>query len=258
MKKIRSIPCGSSASESEVLNPMNHRPIVGITPGLNAEESYLTIHKGTLDALMACGAVPVLLPLTDDEDVLQAALDALDGVLFSGGGDPDPLLFGEYQRVGCGAISPLRDRMEMALCRLLLARPEKPVLGICRGFQIMNLALGGDIYQDLATDYPGALQHRQKQSENYVSHPVQIVADSPLRCFVQQDTLLVNSLHHQAVRRMGRDFLPCATAPDGVIEAAYLMGHPFFLGVQWHPERLWGWDCASKSLILAFVSACKA
>lgn len=237
---------------------MSHRPIIGITPGLNAEESYLTIHKGTLDALIACGAVPVLLPLTDDEEVLLGALDAVDGVLFSGGGDPDPLLFGEYQRVGCGAISPLRDRMEMALCRLLLTRPEKPVLGICRGFQIMNLALGGDIYQDLAADCPGALQHRQRQPEIYVSHPVQIVADSLLHRIVQQDTLLVNSLHHQAVRRMGRDFLPCAKAPDGIIEAAYLKEHPFFLGIQWHPERLWERDCASKALILAFVSACKA
>lgn len=236
---------------------MTRRPMVGVTPGLNGEETYLSIHRGVMDALLACGALPVLLPMTAREEALRDVLDAVDGVVFSGGGDVDPLLFGQLPKPGCGAISPQRDDMELTLCRLLLSRPDKAVLGICRGFQVMNIAMGGDVIQDLAADYPGAMLHRQKQPEHYPAHPVQVEPGTLLHAITGQERLMVNSLHHQAVGRMGESFEPCAKAPDGVVEAAACPSRPFFLGVQWHPERLWQTDCISRNLFLAFVQACE-
>lgn len=236
---------------------MAEKPVIGITPGMNQEETYLTIHKGTMDALLHYGALPVLLPMTADQGALSAMLDRMDGVVFSGGGDIDPLRFGQLPEKNCGAISPMRDEMELTLCHLLLERPEKAALGICRGFQVMNVALGGDVVQDIFTQYPEAMLHRQKQPEQYPSHPVAIEEGTLLHRCVQETGVTVNSLHHQAVGRVGEGFRICAKAPDGIIEAAEGEGRPFFLGVQWHPERLWKTDCISQRIFLAFVRACE-
>lgn len=235
---------------------MTKKPVIGITPGMNQEESYLTIHKGTMDALLHFGALPVLLPMTGSEDELRELLNVVDGVVFSGGGDIDPLRFGQWPQKNCGAISPMRDEMELTLCRLLSKRKDKAALGICRGFQVMNVALGGDVVQDIFTDYPQALLHRQKQPEHYPSHPVTIEEGTLLHRCAGEEQAMVNSLHHQAVGKLGEGLRVCAKAPDGMVEAAECEKHPFFLGVQWHPERLWRTDCISKRLFLAFVKAC--
>lgn len=233
------------------------RPLIGVTAGLTDSEDYMTIYRRCMDGLVAAGALPVLLPVTDDPAALAGFVESLDGFLFSGGGDVDPLTFGEQQRAVCGAISPLRDANELALARLLIARRDKPVLGICRGFQVLNIALGGSVYQDLAADRGGELiNHRQRQPETYVSHAVTLEPGSRLRDISGGETLMVNSLHHQGVRRLGEGFIRTATAPDGVIEAAELAGHPFFIGVQWHPERLWWSDEKHMALFTAFAAAC--
>lgn len=234
------------------------RPLIGVTAGMTDNEAYLTIYRDMMDALTEVGALPVLLPVTDDPAVLASYVDKLDGFLFSGGGDVDPLLFGQQQRPGCGAINPPRDAHELALARLLLDRKDKPVLGICRGFQVLNIALGGDVYQDLAADRSSnTLNHRQKQTETYVSHAISLAPDSRLRRILGVEELMVNSLHHQAVNRLGSGFLPTAWAPDGVIEAAELEGHPFILGVQWHPERLWRKAGIHLALFRALAEACE-
>ncbi len=236
---------------------MSHRPLIGITAGLNDQEKFHMLSRYFMEALCACDALPVMLPLTCDDALLNAYLDKLDGVLFSGGADVDPLLFGQYQKPGCGAISPLRDAHELALAKLLIDRKDKPVLGVCRGFQVMNIALGGDIYQDIPSEYEGeTLAHRQKQPEYYPSHPVDVTPGSYLEKITGQQTLMVNSLHHQAVRHI-KSWNACAVAPDGIVEAAEMQDHPFFVGVQWHPERLWERDAASAKLFQAFVQACR-
>lgn len=236
---------------------MTRKPVIGITSGLNDTGYYQMICREFMNALVHCGALPVLLPLSSDEAVLRSYIDALDGFIFSGGGDIDPLLFGQLPHPACGQITPVRDDHELLLMRLLIEEGHKPVLGICRGFQVMNVGLGGDIYQDLPAEYPGdVIAHRQKKPETYPSHPVTIQPGSRLHEIAGSDSILVNSLHHQALKNLGHGFHATAHAPDGVIEAAELEGERFFVGIQWHPERLWMTDLKSEAIFGAFVRAC--
>ena len=236
---------------------MQHRPLIGITAGLNDQKKYQLLNRSFMDAIMAQGGLPVTIPLTADETILRQYVETCDGFLFSGGEDVDPLLFGQYQRPACGSVCPVRDANELALLKLLLQRTDKPVLGICRGMQVMNVALGGDLYQDLPSEYEGTpIAHRQKQESIHASHPVQIEPDTLLHTIVGGNTLMVNSLHHQAVHH-AKSWRVTAVAPDGVIEAAELPGHPFYLAVQWHPERLWEHSEAHRNLFKFFVDACR-
>ena len=235
-----------------------NKPLIGVTPGLNEEESRLLVHRGTIDALRREGALPVILPLTDDEGEIAEIVDRFDGFVFTGGGDIDPELYRQNQLACCGAISPQRDSFELPLARMLAVRRDKPVLAICRGFQVLNVALGGDLYQDIGTQYHGeALAHRQHQPDCYASHPVIVTMSSLLDQAVHTQKLWVNSLHHQAVKRLAPALESCGAAPDGIIEAASLTGHPFFLGVQWHPERMWQRDDTARAIFTAFVEACE-
>ena len=236
---------------------MNKQPLIGVTSHLNSEETYQTINVEFMNSLLAAGALPVLLPLTGDEAELQAYVERLDGFLFSGGVDVDPVLFGEPQLACCGEISPIRDRNELTLARLALAA-GKPMLGICRGMQVLNIALGGDVYQDLPTQFgEGLLGHRQKQKAQYPSHSVAVAEGSMLGRLTGRTQLMVNSLHHQAVRKLGA-WQQCAVAPDGVVEAAEGAGQTFLLGLQWHPERLWRTDPAEFAIFQGFVEACRS
>lgn len=231
-------------------------PWIGLTPGLNQEETYLSVREDFCQALLRLGARPVLLPLDAGEDVLQDYVQRLDGFLFTGGGDVDPRYFGQPCRPWSGAISPRRDAMELALCRMLLSS-EKPVLGICRGFQIMNIVLGGDIYQDIPKEFvtENPVAHHQLQPARYPAHAVVLSPGSRLHA-VFGAKAWVNSLHHQGVNRMGAGFLPTVHSLDGLCEGAELTGARFFVGVQWHPERLWQSDPAQMALFADFVSAC--
>ncbi len=233
------------------------KPLIGITPGLQDDEVYALVHRGYMDSITASGGLPVLLPLSSDPAILEESIARCDGIVFSGGADVDPSVYGEFPRPQCGSISPLRDEMELTLLRMLSERRDRPVLAICRGMQVMNVALGGDLYQDLPTDYPhDVIAHRQHQPGQYPSHDVIVTMSSPLDIIVHTGTIRVNSLHHQAIRRLGRGLVPCGVAPDGVMEAIYLQEHPFFLGVQWHPERMYSHDDASRALFSAFVESC--
>lgn len=235
---------------------MDRMPLIGVTAGLNDQEKYHTLHRRNMESLLSSGGMPVMLPLTDDPATLAQYVERLDGFCFSGGCDVDPQHFGQWQSPSSGAISPLRDAHELALASLLIARQDKPVLGICRGMQVLNIALGGDIYQDLPTEFPSPLMaHRQKQPYQYPSHRVQVACGSLLHRITGMTDLQVNSLHHQAVKQV-KGWLPCAESADHVIEAAYKPDHPFFLGVQWHPEHLFPGDEPSRAIFRAFVDAC--
>lgn len=231
-------------------------PWIGLTPALNQQETHLMAHESFFTALTHYGAQPVLLPLTDCEETLSACVERLDGFILTGGSDLDPLCYGEVCRPWCGAIIPRRDEMELKLCRMLLAA-GKPVLGICRGFQVMNVTLGGSLYQDLEkeleTDEP--LAHRQHQPDHFPAHSIALTPSSRLHHILGHETR-VNSLHHQGIKRLGQGFICTAVSPDGLCEGAELTGAPFFVGVQWHPERMWQQDAAQRKLFEAFLAAC--
>ena len=232
-------------------------PMIGITAGFEENEQRESIHVDYINAILATGAVPVILPITDSDDAISAILDTFDGFILSGGCDVDPLLYGHQQKSCCGAISPLRDRMEIKLVRKLSSRRDKPLLGICRGIQVMNVALGGDLYQDLSVESHGeTIAHRQGQPACYPSHQVIVTMSSPLDVAVHADNLMVNSLHHQAIHKLAAELTSCGVAPDGIIEAVALEGHPFFLGVQWHPEKMWRTDDVSRLLFQSFFESC--
>lgn len=234
------------------------QPIIGITTSISEDESLLQMNRSYVRAISAADALPVLLPATEDASVIASYAQMCHGLLLSGGDDIDPSVYGEAQSWQCGSISPLRDAFELALCREFL-RLKKPILAICRGIQVLNVALGGTLYQDLQTERASSIAHRQKQKAWYASHPVSFAEGSLLSGILQADAIAVNSLHHQAVRETGAGLVASAISPDGVIEAVELPGHPFCLGVQWHPERLWDQSAtaAHARIFRAFTEACQ-
>lgn len=188
-----------------------------------------------LEALASQGLAYVLLPPQDPE-TLERILPHLDGLLLPGGGDVDPQRYGEEPHPRLGEVSPERDEHELFLARY--AREKGlPTLGICRGIQVMNVAMGGTLYQDLEAQGFREIQHAEKSPPPALAHGMKLVAESPLaRLF--PPSFRVNSYHHQGIKDLGEGLKPIALAPDGLVEAVALDGHPLFLGVQWHPELI--------------------
>ncbi len=191
-------------------------------------------------ALESQGASIVILP-PQEGDRLPAILHKLDGVLLPGGVDVDPAHFGEEPIPQMGEVSLERDSLELFVARYT-AQHGIPTLGVCRGIQVMNVALGGSLYQDLPSQGFCAVQHSQKAEPPVLSHSVEQTGSSPLN-HMFEPRFRVNSYHHQALKDLAPGLRPVATAPDGIVEAVLLEGHPFYFGVQWHPELLpgqWG------------------
>lgn len=188
-----------------------------------------------LEALSSQGLAHVLLPPQPIE-ALERILPELDGLLLPGGGDLDPALYGEEPHPRLGEVSPERDHHELFLARYA-AEQGLPTLGVCRGLQVMNVALGGSLYQDLEAQGLSHVQHYQKSPPPALAHTVRQVRPSPLDVLFPE-TFRVNSYHHQGIQTLGQGLRPLAVAPDGLVEAIALEGHPLFLGVQWHPELL--------------------
>ncbi|MBT9141315.1 MAG: Gamma-glutamyl-gamma-aminobutyrate hydrolase PuuD [Dehalococcoidia bacterium] len=205
---------------------------IGITCNLKNNESRLS--SAYVRAVANTGAVPFLLPVCGSRYQWQEMLNGIDGLLLSGGGDPDAWLYGEDALPGQGYVQPERDAMELYLARRSLDK-RIPLLGICRGAQIMAVAAGGTLHLDGAGVQK--IQHQQRAPRSYPIHKVKVRRSSLLRRILQTTEIRVNSLHHQAVKQPGR-FVVSAVAPDGVTEGIELPGHLFALGVQWHPEWL--------------------
>ena len=192
-----------------------------------------------VQAVRRAGGLPVLVPLGLNEDELRDLYDRLDGLLLSGGGDISPAEYGMKATADLRQVDLDRDRVELILTRWAAAE-EKPLLGICRGAQTFNVALGGSLYQDIATEHPGQSKHDYYPgyAYDYPAHPITVSEDTLLARALGAPLLNVNSLHHQSARDVAPALVPVAFAPDGVIEAVELPGHRFALGVQWHPEWL--------------------
>ncbi|NCB31745.1 MAG: gamma-glutamyl-gamma-aminobutyrate hydrolase family protein [Clostridia bacterium] len=235
------------------------QPLIGISGSMDLEETRFSILRFYTQAIHASGGVPVMLsPDMDDADV-DACLSRMDGLLLAGGNDISPALFDQAPVEGLGDVNPLRDQAEMRLLNWAIAH-LLPVLGICRGVQMMNVALGGTLYQDLPSQYRTPndcppMQHVQRQPGQYTSHTVCIDESSPLGQMIGRKEIWVNSFHHQAAQNVKQPAHACAWAPDGVIESIYLPDHPFFVGVQWHPERMFATDEPSKALFDGLIAA---
>lgn len=232
------------------------KPLIALTPGNESGSIDLHLRMAYTEAILSAGGIPVILPLSLSEEDMTEVVTAFDGFLFTGGPDVSPFAFGEETLKGCGTINQARDELELPLFRKVYAA-KKPVLAICRGIQVMNIALGGDIYQDIASQFSTTLQHSQESPAHTPVHSVMVEENSLLSTITGKEVLRINSFHHQAVRKLPTDFAICATAPDGIIEAIYGLSHPFALGVQWHPERMTAQDTASKKLFEAFVNSCR-
>lgn len=211
------------------------RPVIGITGNFGLKGCELA--QGYYQSVLKAGGIPFVIPAYDDMEILAATLDQIDALLLSGGGDMNPMLMGEEPVRGLGGICPQRDKAELWLVRMAYNR-QIPILGICRGIQIMTCALGGNVFQDLNSQYTdsGLIKHSQDLEREYASHTVRIKEDSLLHRIMGDTCIAVNSFHHQAVRETGPRLSICANATDGVIEAVESTEHKSLLGVQWHPE----------------------
>ncbi len=236
------------------------RPLIGLTISIQQDEKKLYTPTSYTNAIIEAGGTPVLLNVTRDEEIISDYAAAVDGVLFSGGDDVDPAFYGETQQWACGDVCPLRDDFEIKLLKTLLKNhPEKPILGICRGEQVLNVGMGGTLYQDLRSQLPGCIRHQQQQISPYASHEVQIEAGSRLQEIYDGTRVMANSFHHQAVKDIGAGLVVTARAADGVIEGFEKPDHPYFVAVQWHPERLVEREFhpEHKALFKTFVDACR-
>ncbi|MBA4543946.1 MULTISPECIES: gamma-glutamyl-gamma-aminobutyrate hydrolase family protein [Thermoactinomyces] len=231
------------------------KPVIGITMSLEQSKKQFLSQEYS-DVIIAAGGIPFLLPYTVDDELIAEMSRLVDGLLLTGGGDIDPTLFDEEPHPGLGEIVPDRDEMEIALIEQFNAQ-RKPILGICRGCQILNIAMGGDMYQDLPGQKKAVLQHQQKAPRSHASHTIQIAEDSLLYSIFAKSLIKVNSFHHQAVRKVVSPLKVTAVASDGVIEAFESIAHEFVVGVQWHPESMVAKDDHAKRLFRAFVAACE-
>ncbi len=210
------------------------QPIIAISG--NYSNGNCTLAEGYYRSILLAGGIPLVIPPYEETDNLGELLDRVDGLLLSGGADINPLLLGEEPVVELHGINPKRDAQELELARLAANR-QIPILGICRGIQVLNAALGGTLYQDIHTQMEGKrIKHDQDLDRAYPSHTVTIDTGSLLYTLFNKERLDVNSFHHQAVKTPAEGLRTVAVSPDGVIEAVESTEHKSVIGVQWHPE----------------------
>ena len=230
------------------------KPVIAVTPMYDDVEERYVLKGAYMQMLEGLGAVPLIMPLTTDADMLERFLDLCDGLLLSGGSDIDPVHYGSRDEGLCGRISPLRDAVELTLCQMAVDR-DKPVLGICRGHQVLNVALGGTLYQDLKVQQGTAFEHMVPNPVGGLVHSVALVPGSPLAKLQGTASMMVNSRHHQAVRDAAPGLEVQAVSPDGVIESVWMPGKRFIWGVQWHPESIWTISEQNRKIAAAFLQA---
>lgn len=241
---------------------MSNRPLIGCATYRKTVDQVPPIEvyglmPAYIQAVLAAGGLPVLIPLGLSTENLQALFARLDGVLIPGGGDVEPAQYGgNNDDPTVRDVDGLRDRSELTLIRHAL-RTDTPLLAICRGLQIFNVALGGSLWEDIHSQMPGAMRHDYLENgrRDLLAHEVSLQPGSLIHNILGADHIPVNSLHHQGIRALAPDLWATATAPDGLIEAVEVAGHPFALGVQWHPENILQAEPRMSCLFEQFVAA---
>ena len=232
------------------------KPIIGLSPLYDEEKQGLWMRPGYLDVLYACGAIPLVLPFDSDEVDVGQVLSICDGLLLTGGVDVNPRLYGEEPLPECAQIQSIRDELEYKLLDRAL-KEDMPVLGICRGSQLLNVFLGGTLYQDLPTQLSDSINHTMEPPFESPCHRVRLEEGQPLHQLLGEDVIPVNSIHHQAVKDMAPDLVPLARSLDGVIEGSWMPSKRFVWGVQWHPEWIWSIDARQRRIVQHFVDMCR-
>lgn len=241
------------------------KPIIGIAPGTVVVNSEMFpgrkrnyVNQDYLNSITENGGVPLVLPVTDDQATITRYVGLIDGLLLCGGHDVDPLTYGEEPLPQLGGIDPERDAYEIALIKAT-HRERKPIFGVCRGLQILNVCYGGTLYQDVSAmpAGTGTLKHMQGQLAAYGMHHVTLAPGSLLAGYVGTDQLAVNSFHHQTVHQVAPGFQTVATAPDHVVEAIESTDGGLQMGVQWHPEMMQQADAVEAQLFAGFIAACQ-
>ncbi len=230
------------------------KPVIGVMPLWDDEKDSVWMLPGYLDGIRQAGGLPVVFPFTEDRRDLEQLAGLCDGFLFTGGHDVSPDLYHEEPLPGLVSCCRKRDEMETAVLEKAI-EADKPVLGICRGIQLINAAFGGTLYQDLPSQHPSDTEHRQHAPYDLPAHEIALSEDSPLYGCLGVRQLAVNSCHHQAVRKVADTLKVMAVSPDGLAEALYRPGSSFLWAVQWHPEFSYLTDENSRKIFRAFVKA---
>ena len=232
------------------------KPVIGVTPLWDEKKDSIWMLPGYMDGIGNAGGTSLMFPFTEDEEEVEQLVKSMDGILLTGGQDVSPQLYNETPLEEGVVTCEKRDKLESLVLKAAL-KEKKPILGICRGLQFINVHFGGTLHQDLPTGFPSDVNHRQPEPYNQPIHQVFLKHNTPLYKFLEIDAIMVNSCHHQGIKDLAEPLADMAIAPDGLIEAIFHPDYPFLWAVQWHPEFMFKDDNPSRKIFKAFVKACR-
>ena len=230
------------------------RPVIGITVDIE-NDGFLSSPHAYFSSVERSGGLPIVIPFCENEDTVRRFVELCDGFLLSGGHDISPERYGEVRSEKCGETAPLRDDLEFRLFNEII-KTNKPILAVCRGLQFINVAFGGTLCQDIPSELPHCITHRQTEPKFSHSHRVNVLEGTPLFELVQSKRIAANSFHHQAIKTLGKDLAVMAKADDGIVEAIYSLNERYVRAYQWHPERLYDIDENARAIFDDFIKRC--
>lgn len=233
-------------------------PVIGIVPSIEETKKQYFTNITNVRAIQRVGGLPFILPYTKSKELIKKYATFIDGLYLAGGNDLDPCYYKEDPHPMLGEVNPTRDEFEWEMLKNI-SKADKPVLGVCKGAQVINVFFGGSLYQDLSSQLTqSSIQHGQKALLKYPVHVVELVNNTKLHDIIRKATIKVNSHHHQAIREVGDGITVSGQTNDGIIESIESTRHSFIIGVQWHPEELFEADEElAVKLYKEFINQCK-